>query len=124
MTPQPESGMRVVAIISAFNEADIIGDVIRDLVTQGIHVYFMDDGSTDETAAIVEEFIGKGVIRIERREQDGNVSNRGQFEWARILRRKAELASEIDADWFIHHDADEFRESPWPGVSLLQGIAY
>ena len=116
--------MRVVAIISAFNEADIIGDVIRDLVTQGIHVYFMDDGSTDETAAIVEEFIGKGVIRIERREQDGNVSNRGQFEWARILRRKAELASEIDADWFIHHDADEFRESPWPGVSLLQGIAY
>jgi hypothetical protein len=37
--------------------------------------------------------------------------------------RKAQLASELDADWFMHHDADEFRDSPWPGLSLSEGIA-
>jgi len=33
------------------------------------------------------------------------------------------VARELDADWFIHHDADEFRESPWPGVRLADAIA-
>src|SRR5262249_51229815 len=31
-------------------------------------------------------------------------------------------SAEIDADWFIHHDADEFRESPWEGVRLVDAI--
>jgi hypothetical protein len=39
-----------------------------------------------------------------------------------ILRRKQELAAELEADWFIHHDADEFRESPWADVSLKDAI--
>src|SRR5262249_7491581 len=45
------------------------------------------------------------------------------FDWDRILRRKAQLASELDADWFIHHDADEFRESPWADVTLKEAIS-
>jgi hypothetical protein len=44
------------------------------------------------------------------------------FDWERILRRKSELAARLDAHWFIHHDADEFRESPWPGLSLKSAI--
>ena len=28
----------------------------------------------------------------------------------------------IDANWFMHHDADEFRESPWPERSLHGAI--
>jgi hypothetical protein len=31
-------------------------------------------------------------------------------------------AATLDADWFIHHDADEFRESPWPGVTLRESL--
>ena len=31
---------------------------------------------------------------------------------------RRELATELDAAWFIHHDADEFRESPWSHLSL------
>jgi hypothetical protein len=45
------------------------------------------------------------------------------FEWGRILARKEELSRTLDADWFIHHDADEFRESPWDAVTLRDGIA-
>ena len=112
----------VVAIVAAYNEADIIEHVIRDLVDQGVHVYFLDDGSTDGTTAIVERSLGRGVIGIER--LAGTVGNGEQagFDWERILLRKTQLATGLDADWFIHHDADEFRESPWPQLSLNDAI--
>src|SRR5262249_29705618 len=45
------------------------------------------------------------------------------FDWTRILERKASVARTIDADWFIHHDADEFRESPWRGMALVDAVA-
>ena len=111
----------VVAIIAAFNEADIIEEVVRDLIGQGIGVYFLDDGSTDGTAEIIGQYAGRGVIGIER--CAASSSGSGSFEWARILRRKAQLAQELNADWFIHHDADEFRESPWPQLTLLDAIS-
>jgi hypothetical protein len=112
------SRFSVVALIAAYNEADIIEQVVRDLVQQDIQVHFIDDGSTDGTAEAVERFAGRGVLAIERWTRDADDA----FRWERILRRKEALASELDADWFIHHDADEFRESPWPGVGLKDAI--
>ena len=38
------------------------------------------------------------------------------------MARKEQLTRELDADWFITHDADEFRESPWSHLNLRQGI--
>ncbi len=115
------SDFTVVAIIAAYNEADIIGAVIRDLIDQGISIYFIDDGSTDGTLLAVERFAGRGVIGMEPF-RSGEPVGSPKFSWERILRRKAELASEIDADWFIHHDADEIRESPWADVPLKEAI--
>src|SRR5580765_4919831 len=116
------SDFSVVAIIAAYNEADIIEHVVSDLIDQGIHVYFMDDGSTDRTMAIVEQYLGRGVIGIEPRPDRGRNAAPPAFEWERILRRKTQLATELDATWFIHHDADEFRESPWPHLSMKDAI--
>ena len=116
--PSPFS---VVAIIAAYNEADIIGTVVGDLIEQGIDVYFMDDGSTDGTVAAVEPFLGHGVRAIER---FGAAEVGGSFDWERILRRKAELGAQLEASWFIHHDADEFRESPWAQLSLKDAIRH
>jgi glycosyltransferase involved in cell wall biosynthesis len=48
----------VVALIAAFNEADIIGEVVRALVDEGVRVYFIDNHSTDGTVAEVERFRG------------------------------------------------------------------
>jgi predicted nucleic acid-binding Zn-ribbon protein len=111
----------VVAIIAAYNEADIIGSVVSDLIDQGITIYFLDDGSTDGTVEAVEPYANRGVIKIERL-RDAAAARSSEFSWERILRRKAQLASELDADWFIHHDADEFRESPWADVPLKEAI--
>jgi len=115
--------LTVVAIVAAYNEEDIIADVVRALIDENVLVYFLDDRSTDRTVAQVEPFRGRGVIGIEVFSADGvDDQTASQFVWERILRRKEELAQELDADWFIHHDADEFRESPWSGETLRDGI--
>jgi hypothetical protein len=113
----------VVAIVAAFNEEDVIAEVLEALVDDGVRVYFLDDQSTDQTLAIAERFRGRGVIGIESLPHvDPN--GRHVFAWERILRRKEELAARLDADWFIHHDADEFRESPWRGLGLADAIRH
>lgn len=116
------SAFSAVALIAAYNEADIIELAVRDLIANGILVYLIDDGSTDHTVRLVEPFVGRGVIHIERLESPRAADEPRQFAWERLLRRKTQLAGEIDADWFLHHDADEFRESPWTGVTLVEGL--
>jgi glycosyltransferase involved in cell wall biosynthesis len=113
----------VVAIIAAFNEADIIGQVVGDLVGQGVGVYILDHGSTDGTVAALEPYVGHGVLAIERfPHAHSRDATEHRFALAEIIRRKEALGREIGADWFINHDADEFRESPWPHVSLSNAI--
>src|SRR3954447_13515447 len=112
----------VIAIIAAHNEADIIDAVVQHLIRQGVLVYYMDDGSTDATLEIVEQWRGRGVIGIERLEQTIDGWSPHVFAWERILQRKAAVASEMCGDWFIHHDADEFAESPWPNLTLKHAI--
>ena len=106
---------RVTALIAAHNEEDIVGQVVRDLVEQGIGVYLLDHGSTDDTRAEVERAAGGGLVGAERLDVEG-------FALQAILERKAQLARELDATWFINQDADEFRESPWTDANLFEGI--
>lgn len=107
----------VLAIVSAYNEEDVVGSALDHLVAQGVSVYVIDDGSTDGTAAEAERRLGRGVVHVERRTASPT------FDWEGLLRRKQEIAREWPAAWYIHHDADEFRESPWPGTTLAAAIA-
>lgn len=110
---------RVIALLSAYNEGDIISQVIGHLVEQGIEVYLLDNHSTDDTFVQARQWLGKGLINIEKFPSTGPEP---QFDWTAILRRKEQLAAELSADWFIHHDADEIRESPWIDLSLAKGL--
>jgi hypothetical protein len=110
------TGPSVIALVAAYNEEDVIGQVIADLVGQGVQVYLVDDGSTDATVARAEPWLGRGLLAVERRPAAATGS------WAALLRRKEELARELPADWFLHHDADELRESPWEGITLRDAI--
>src|SRR5262245_52151200 len=112
------SEFSVIAIIAAYSEADIIGQVVADLLAQSVSVYFIDDGSTDGTAEAVAPHVGHGVLAIEHT----GAAHPDEFHWERLLRRKETLAQELDASWFIHHDADELRDSPWPHSTLGQAI--
>jgi hypothetical protein len=116
------SDFSVVAIIAAYNEADIIEQVVRDLIDQGIQVYLLDDGSTDGTVTAVDKYRGRGLLDVEQLSNAVGGDARAGFDWQRILLRKAQLARQLDANWYIHHDADEFRESPWSHYSLKDAI--
>jgi hypothetical protein len=116
---------RVIALLSAYNEGDIISPVLDHLIENGVDVYFLDNHSTDDTLEQVSQRLGRGVIGVEK--FPGEVPEDpgpSRFDWGGILRRKEELAGELTADWFIHHDADEIREPPWPGISLRDAIRW
>ena len=112
-------GVRVTAIISAYNEADIIAQTVADLVRQGIAAHVIDDHSTDGTVQALGPLMTSGLVQVER---SADPAGAGGFELARLLSRKEQLARELDAEWFLNHDADEFRESPWSHLNLRQGI--
>jgi hypothetical protein len=124
-SPTPKDSFRVVAILSVYNEADIISPVIGHLVENGVDVYLIDNHSTDATAEEASPWLGKGLLGIEK--FPATLPPGGQphpFDWTAILQRKEELARELDADWYLHHDADEIREAPWPGMSLREAIRW
>lgn len=129
--PQPAAQLpasrpfTVTAIISSFNEGDVISHVIGDLIANGVQVYLLDNCSTDNTVAEASRWLGKGLLHIERFPDDSGYSKRNtkEYVWRDILRRKQELAQTLTSDWFIHADADEFRESPYVGQTLSEGIA-
>jgi hypothetical protein len=112
----------LVAIVSAYNEEDIIGPALAHLVAQGAAVYLLDDGSTDQTVAFARQAAGSGLIGVESLPPIARGDGTGAYCWSRILERKAQLAITLDADWFIHQDADEFRESPWPHLPLAEAV--
>lgn len=117
--PPVPAAFKVVALVAAYNEADIIARTIERLVADEIDVYLIDNWSTDGTYEIARSFLGRGLIGLERFPPEGQSPD---FAWHRMLQRKEQLGRELEADWFIHHDADEIRESPWPGVGLREAF--
>jgi glycosyltransferase involved in cell wall biosynthesis len=109
--------VRVLALIASHNEERFIGGCIEHLSRHGVETYLIDDGSTDRTVEIAEGYRGRGLIGLERRPRDGI------FRLRDILQRKEELASSLDADWFVHHDADEIRVPPRSDTTMGEALA-
>lgn len=114
----PPDDFRVVAIMAAFNEEDVIGPVIEKLVSDGVGVYVIDNWSTDRTPEIVRSFEERGLVGMERFPAVPN----DRFVLRALLARATQVARRLDADWFVHHDADERRVGPWPGVGLREAL--
>lgn len=114
------ANFKVAAIMAAYNEEDIIYQSIKRLIDQEIHVYIIENWSTDATYEIIKQFEGNDFfLGSERYPPEGREN---YFHLKGLLRRTEALVKKINADWFIHHDVDEIRESPWPGVNLRKGI--
>ena len=116
---QAPPDFRVVALMATYNEEEIIVPSIEGIIEQGVEVYLIDNWSTDRTVERAERFLGRGLVAIEQFPKEGSS---GSFPYGAQLRRKAELGAELEADWFIHMDADEIRQSPWPGMTLKDAL--
>jgi len=102
-------------MIPVYNEVDIIGSVIDHLRTEGIQSVILDNGSTDGSFEICSKFLGNGVLAIERMATE-------KFEFNRIVNKLYEMALNCNPDWVLLNAADEFLESPYPGVTLGNAI--
>jgi glycosyltransferase involved in cell wall biosynthesis len=109
--------VRALALVAVYNEERFIGSCLDHLIAQGIDVYMIDNGSADRTSEIAERYVGRGLVGLERLPRDE------VYSWRPILERKQELAANLDADWFLHVDADEIRPPPRPGVALVKALA-
>ena len=108
--------MRVVALLTVRNEERFLARCLEHLYSQGIETCLIDNGSDDKTLEIAKAFFNKGVFRIE------HLPYPGYFELSAITSNEEKIAKEIDADWFMHHDADEIRQAPKPYRTLIEGI--
>jgi hypothetical protein len=109
--------MRVVALLATYNERRFIGGCLEHLHGHGVETYLIDNCSTDDTVAIAERHLGRGLCGIEE------FPRRGQYEWRALLERKEQLARELEADWFMHVDADELRIAPAGHSRLIDALA-
>jgi len=109
--------MRIVALITIRNEALYLGRCLQHLHNQGVETCLIDNGSKDDSLAIAESWRDRGVFRIE------HLDYPGYFDLQSILLNEQRLAETVDADWFIHYDADEIREAPEPYLTLQTAIA-
>ncbi len=115
LDPAPPD-FRVTAIVRAYNEADIVVPALRRLIDQGIDVYVIDNWSTDGT---YEHIQALRVAGLERYPAGGPSKH---FDHKRLLSRIEQVSRMLNADWIIHHDMDEVRESPWPEISYRDAL--
>jgi hypothetical protein len=110
------SSPRTIALIGAYNEERFIVSCLENLIGQGLEAYLLDNDSTDATVPLAERYLGRGLLAIERFPRID-----GRHRMRQLLLRKEELASTLDADWFMHGDPDEIRLPP-PGVPTLKAL--
>jgi glycosyltransferase involved in cell wall biosynthesis len=109
--------MRIVALLATYNEERFIVGCLEHLFQQGVEVYLIDNQSEDQTVGIARRYLDHGLIGIE------SIPRSEYFDLSPLLRRKEQLAATLEADWFMHVDADEIRVPPRPAQTLAQAFA-
>ncbi len=107
--------MKIVGMLPVFNDEDIIQEVIEHLLSQGINLVVLDNGSTDKTYEICKKFVGKGVLQLNQYKSD-------HYDWSTILRMLYDMALRESPDWVLRSDSDEFLESGMKNITLKQAI--
>jgi hypothetical protein len=113
--------VKACAIVHAYNEADIIEECLAHLGDQGLDVILVDNWSDDRTHEKAEEAARAGANVVVRRFPERPST---QYQWKLQLDETVRIAESSGYDWILHNDADEFRQSPWSGVTLAESFAF
>jgi hypothetical protein len=105
----------VTAIICVRNEEAYLRTTLSHLVRNSVRLMIIDNGSTDGTRRILDEF-GASIDQHERLEW------LGALDLVAILEVKARLAQRLREGWIIHQDADEILGSNLPHETLRGAI--
>ncbi|HEX2428025.1 MAG TPA: glycosyltransferase family 2 protein [Gaiellaceae bacterium] len=106
--------MKLVMTLLARDEADIVDAQLAFHLNAGVDfVVATDNGSTDATTEILERYDRAGFLHLIRE----TANDMRQPEWVSRMARFA--ATELDADWVINADADEFW---WPRGGSLKDV--
>lgn len=119
-TPPLESAppwFRVLAVVTGYNEMDILPYTLRRLLDEGLEVVYIDNWSTDDAWELVASRFGDSVRTLRLPEVDTKT-----YDWVDLLGHVERLGIESGADWVIHHDADEIRHGPWASLGLRDSI--
>jgi glycosyltransferase involved in cell wall biosynthesis len=116
----PTESRPPLAIMSCYNEEDIIEEVILDYRRQGCELLILDNWSTDTTWEILKRLheLDPGGIEVERFPDRAPSA----ASWRAILARKEEIALQHPGRWVLHVDADELRRGPFEGLTLAQAL--
>jgi glycosyltransferase involved in cell wall biosynthesis len=106
-----------VAVLTVRNESVHIWRCLRDFIAEGAEVILVDHDSTDDTVAKAREFLGRGLLAIER------LPWTGVYSLAESLGAQRSIIRSVRHDWVIHADADEWLSAPQEDVRLIDGIA-
>lgn len=109
--------LSALAIVAIRNEAVHLRRLLDQLVSDGLEVAVIDNGSTDGSREIAAQFLGDGVVELTDQPWTGAFSLSDQ------LRIKAAVIQASRHDWIVHVDADEWLQSPTPGQRLIDGLA-
>ncbi len=105
-----EKNAKIFIVIPAFNEAQIIQSVIKEIQSAGYqNIIVIDDGSTDDTQKQAEELIGKKALRHKINRGKGGATKTG-IEAAKIF--NAEIIVTIDGDG--QHDPKDIEKLTEP----------
>jgi hypothetical protein len=119
---RPESApdwFDVLAVICAYNEEDVIGEVVANLLAERVRVHVIDNWSSDGTVARLESLGASDRLTVERFPPEGPSS---VSKWRALLERVEEVAVDSHASWVMHHDADEVRSAPWLECGLRDAL--
>jgi len=107
--------MKIIGMLSVYNDGDIINEVIEHLLSQNLELVVLDNGSTDGSFEICRKFQDKGILQLKQFQTE-------TFNEFLVYRMLYDMAIAHNPDWVVKIDSDEFLESGISKMNLKDAI--
>lgn len=94
---------RILGFISCYNESDLIDEVLQFYARAEVPVVFIDNGSTDGSQEIAQQYLGGEVLEYVRHDSE-------EYDLKEMLDLCLAVVERHAPDWIMHIDADHLYE--------------